>query len=166
MTLDDEDAVRSRNIRPECSPPALQDFIFQVSPAFLSALDIRIVERVDKTATHLAKEKVRAEGTLDESQIKKTRRLKNVLTTGDPPLFSFKPYDMIHAHNERVTVQIHTATSDQIGSDDKIDGVVTFRLYADTAQQAFYTCTQTEFVELLRSGCCLHLGIDVRYIPS
>jgi hypothetical protein len=115
--------------------------------------------------THLAKEKARAEGTLDESQIKKIRRLKNVLTTGNPPLYSFKPFDLIHAHNERISVQICTATDDRCGS-SKIDGEITFRLYEGTAQRAIYTCTQSEFVELLKSGCCRRLNIDVRCLPS
>lgn len=165
---DNQNIGRGKKIRPECGLPELQTFLFQVSPAFLSAMDIRLVERIDKIASDIAKKKARAEGLLSESQIKKIKRLKSVLTIGSPPLYSFKPFDMIHAHDERISVQISTATDDRCGSVKsvkKVDGEITFRLYEGAILRAIYSCTQTEFLELLKSGCCHRLGIDVRNAP-
>jgi hypothetical protein len=137
--------------------------VFPLYEAFLVAIDISYIERIDRVATDNAREEARKAGHLSDDEIKKIRRVEWVLTVGDPPLYSFKPFDVIHMRDERLTVQVRAATADQF-NDKKIDGEIAFWLYRSVSLLGMYSSTQSEFVEFLKSGRCSRLGLDVELI--
>ncbi len=126
-----------RAIRRACDRPRLDDYAFHLDNAFLEALDVRLTERQNTM----------------------------VLTAGDPPLYSFKAFDTMHAYSERFTAQVRLATPDR-HDEGKIDGEVTFYLYERTRLLGSHTCTQTEFVGFLMSGRCARLGLDLGATPT
>lgn len=145
--------------RVECEPPDLSDFAFHLWPAFLGALDVKTVERVDPEATQQLRERALAEGKT-KKETSTLRRLKRVLTIGDPPLYSFKDGDLIHTRDERFSVQVWGATPDSYRS-DKRDGELTFYFYRHSTRLGMYTCSQAEFVELLKTGQLSRLNINI-----
>lgn len=153
-----ESTEKQRRI--ECEPPDLDGFAFHLWPAFLDALDVKTVERIDPEKTKQLRERARAEGKT-KKEVSKLRILKRVLTLGSPPLYSFKNGDLIHTHDERFAVQVWGATPDSY-RDDKHDGEVTFYFYEHNTRHGIHTCSQAELVELLKTGRLLRLNISIR----
>lgn len=135
-------------------------FYFRVPDAYRPALDIHLVERIDKPATKTLRERARAQGTTDKKSLLNLKISRLVWVQGAPPIYAFRSSDLLNTAGDHYNLAVITADPDTpVGRRSKNDGHVVFELFEHFESIDRFECTQTEFFSLLNTGRCARLNI-------